>query len=192
MKNRTGEGTEIHLSGIKFVFLDRDGVINRKAPEGSYVTSWRDVEMLPGVERAIALLNQTGRKVILVTNQRGIALGRMSVAELADIHANLRAHLGSFGAAIDAIYFCPHDVGQCSCRKPGTGLFESAFKEYPEASPQNSVMIGDSESDMIAGAKMGMRTIFIASELNASGGLSGQATNSARSLLEAVETYLCE
>ena len=185
-------GNAPDFSGIKFVFLDRDGVINRKAPDGNYVTSWQDFHLLPGVERAIALLNQASRKVIVVTNQRGIALGRMSETDLLSIHENLRKHLDSFGARIDAIYHCPHDHGQCNCRKPGTGLFEQAFRDFPDASATNSVMVGDSESDSVAGANMGMRTVQISANPTQNGALAADPTASGRSLLEVVEAYLIE
>jgi D-glycero-D-manno-heptose 1,7-bisphosphate phosphatase len=178
------------FSAIKFVFLDRDGVINRKAPNGEYVTSWQDIQILPGAERAIALLNQAGRKVIVVTNQRGIALGRYSESDLFSIHEKLRAHLGSFDAHLDAIYHCPHDYGQCTCRKPGIGMFEQAFRDFPEACPQNSVMIGDLNSDIVAGASAGMKTILITDKPSTGGALVAQPSASGRSLLEVVETYL--
>ena len=178
------------FSAIKFVFLDRDGVINRKAPDGEYVTSWQDIQILSGAERAIALLNRAGRKVIVVTNQRGIALGRYSEPDLRSIHEELHAHLGNFGAHLDAIYYCPHDNGQCTCRKPGIGMFEQAFRDFPEACPQNSVMIGDSNSDMIAGASAGMKTILITDNPSTGSALVGQPSASGRSLLEVVERYL--
>ena len=178
------------FSSVKFVFLDRDGVINRKAPEGSYCTSWQDIEIIPGVERAIAFLNQTSRKVIIVTNQRGIALGRISEPGLVSIHKNLQMHFSSFGARIDSIYYCPHDLGQCNCRKPGTGLFERAFSDFPEARPETSVMIGDSDSDVLAGANMGMKTILITEGPYPAYRSIGRPTAIARSLVEAVEMYL--
>lgn len=189
-KTPSVRGSTYDFCSVKYVFLDRDGVINRKAPEGSYVTSWYDLEILPGVERAIALLNQTFRTVIVVTNQRGIALGRFSESELQSIHQNLQKHLDSFGAHIDSIYYCPHDLGQCECRKPKTGLFERAFRDFPVARPDTSVMIGDSVSDVLAGANMGMKTILITESAYPDCGSEGRATASARSLLEAVETYL--
>jgi D-glycero-D-manno-heptose 1,7-bisphosphate phosphatase len=178
------------FSAIKFVFLDRDGVINRKAPDGEYVTSWQDIQILSGAERAIALLNRAGRKVIVVTNQRGIALGRYSESDLFSIHEKLHAHLGSFGAHLDAIYYCPHDHGQCTCRKPEIGMFEKAFRDFPEARPQNSVMIGDSNSDIVAGASAGMKTILITDKPSTGGALAAQPSASGRSLLEVVETYM--
>ena len=187
----SAECQSLGFSNVKFVFLDRDGVINRKAPDGKYVASWRDIEMLPGAERAVALLNQSSRKVIVVTNQRGIALGRLSELTLESIHRNLQRHLGSFGAHIDAIYFCPHDLGQCDCRKPAPGLFEFAFRDYPEAHPDNSVMIGDSNSDILAGASLGMKTILITENPNYSEQLTVMPSAAGRSLLEVVTTYLC-
>ena len=87
-RSSTEERTD-DFSAIKFVFLDRDGVINRNAPDGHYVTSWEDFQVLPGVEHAIASLNQTSRKVIVITNQRGIALGRLSEKDLLSIHEKI-------------------------------------------------------------------------------------------------------
>jgi D-glycero-D-manno-heptose 1,7-bisphosphate phosphatase len=149
---------------IKFVFLDRDGVINRKPPEGETVWRWEDFEILPGVEAAIARLNAAGCTVIVVTNQRAIALGQFSEGDLQALHARLREHLASHHATIDAIYFCPHDRGQCTCRKPGRGLFDQAFNDFPGAYPGNSIMIGDSISDIEAGIRLGMTTVFIQGE----------------------------
>jgi D-glycero-D-manno-heptose 1,7-bisphosphate phosphatase len=181
---------EMDFSNVNTVFIDRDGVINRKAPNGAFVTSWDEFEMLPGVEPAIASLNRTQRAVIVVTNQRAIALGRMSELELIAIHEKLKARLEGYGARLDSIYYCPHDVGECSCRKPATGLFDRAFREFPGACPENSVMIGDSYSDMLAGARMGMRTIFIAEGSNSDSCSLELADASANSLAEAVQAYL--
>lgn len=178
------------FSGIKFVFLDRDGVINRKAPDGEYVTSWEDIRILPGVERAIGLLNRASRKVIVVTNQRGIALGHLSEPALLSMHEKLQKHLNSLGARLDAIYYCPHDLGECDCRKPAPGLFEVAFRDFPEASPANSVMIGDSNSDILAGARLGMKTILITEKPSSSEGWTVSPSATGRSLLEVVTTYL--
>ena len=179
----------VQFADVRFVFLDRDGVINRKAREGEYVASWKDFVLLPGVERAIALLNQSSRKVIVVTNQRGIALRRYSEAEVASVHESLRGYLSSRGAHLDAIYICPHDYGQCTCRKPATGLLEQAFRDFPEASASNSVMIGDTESDILAGTRMGMRTVLITDEESSVNEMTAKPTAQARSLLDVVETH---
>jgi len=152
------------LRDIRCVFLDRDGVINRKAPEGEYIARWSELEILPGVEAAIAALNRSGRRVIVVSNQRGIALGLYTREDLEQLHAQLQEHLGEHEAHIDAFYYCPHDEGECDCRKPGTGMFVQAFRDFPEASPANSVMIGDSLPDIQAAQAMGMRSIFVEGE----------------------------
>ena len=151
----------IALAKISHVFLDRDGVLNRNPPNGQFVTCWEEFEVLPGVEDAVAALNQAGRKVIVVTNQRGIALGLYSRQDLDRMHDELRQRLAARGARLDAIYVCPHDDGQCNCRKPLTGLFEQAFQDFPAARPENSVMVGDSLCDIEAGTRLGMRTVFV-------------------------------
>ncbi len=149
------------FSGIRTVFLDRDGVINRKAPEGEYIARWGDFHFLPGAEEAIAALNRSGRRVIVVTNQRGVALGRYTSADVDALHAQMQKHLADHGARIDAFYCCPHDKNQCECRKPKTGLIEQAFRDFPDASAVTSLIIGDSLSDIEAARRLGMRSIFI-------------------------------
>jgi D-glycero-D-manno-heptose 1,7-bisphosphate phosphatase len=149
------------ISGLRTVFLDRDGVINRKMPEGQYVTNWRHFELLPGVPHAIARLNQAGLRVFVVTNQRGIALDLYTAADVDAIHNQLQRILSVSGAHLDGLYFCPHDKRQCDCRKPLPGLFEQAKKQFPKIEPVTSLMIGDSLSDIEFGRNLGMHTIFI-------------------------------
>lgn len=149
---------------VRYVFLDRDGVLNRKMPEGAYVTGWSQFQWLPGAVEAVARMNLAGLKLILVTNQRGVALGRLTIGDLESIHLNMQADLARHGARLDAIYYCPHDDNQCRCRKPDVGLFEQAMKDFPQVSPGNSVVIGDSISDIEAGRRLGMKTIFIQGE----------------------------
>ena len=177
-----------------FVFLDRDGVINRKRPEGEYVERWEDFHLLPGVEAAIAALNAGGRKVIVVTNQRGIALGRYGHAEVQAIHDHLQSLLAAHGAHIDAFYYCPHNRNECDCRKPGPGLFLQAFRDFPAANPANSIMIGDSLSDIEAGHNLGMPSIFIEGPAEHQKAGAGKACDLAdavcSSLAEAVAKHL--
>ena len=151
----------IDFAKIAYVFLDRDGVLNRKPPEGQFVTCWEEFQLLPGIEQAIAELNRSRRKVIVVSNQRGVALGLYSQLDLAQFHARLKKHLAGHRSHLDAIYVCPHDDGECSCRKPQTGLIEQAFRDFPDAHPQNSIMVGDSFRDIETGVRMGMPTVFI-------------------------------
>jgi D-glycero-D-manno-heptose 1,7-bisphosphate phosphatase len=179
---------------VRYVFLDRDGVLNRKMPEGAYVSDWSQFQWLPGADDAVARLNRAGLTVIVVSNQRGVALGRVSAVQLELIHGNMQSHLAGHGARLDAIYYCPHDYGECRCRKPDTGLFEQAWQRFPQANAQNSVVIGDSLSDIEAGRRLGMKTIFIEGEADRQ--KAGAATAAeladavAASLLQAVEKHL--
>ncbi len=151
---------------LRTVFLDRDGVINKKMPEGGYVTSWADFQLLPGVPEAISQLNQAGLRVVVVSNQRGIALGLYSAQDVETIHAHLQNELQRLGAHVDAFYFCPHDKEDCNCRKPLPGMFESAKQDFAGIRAAESVMIGDSLSDIEFGQRLGMRTIFVDSGPN--------------------------
>jgi D-glycero-D-manno-heptose 1,7-bisphosphate phosphatase len=184
----------INRSLVRYVFLDRDGVLNRKLPEGEYVSDWGQFQWLPGAIEAIARMNRAGMTVILVSNQRGIALGLCTHEQLELIHKNMRADLVRHGARLDAIYYCPHDVGECQCRKPDIGLFEQAYRDFPPASGHNSVVIGDSLSDIQAGEGVGMKTIFIQGEAaNQKAGATAAAESAdavAGSLLQAVEFQL--
>jgi D-glycero-D-manno-heptose 1,7-bisphosphate phosphatase len=186
----------ICFPGIEYVFLDRDGVINRKLAEGEYVGHWDHFHLLPGVEEAIAALNLSGRKVIVITNQRGIALGYYSSADVSVLHEQLQNYLASRGAHIDAFYFCPHDKNECDCRKPKTGLFEQAFRDFPGASAMNSIVIGDSLSDIEAAHNLSAPSIFIQGdpEFQKPGAeKAGSSANAvADSLLQAVNRFLLQ
>jgi len=149
-------GTSIHT-----VFLDRDGVLNEKMPEGKYVTRWDEFRLLPGVAEAIGRLNHAGIRVIVVSNQRGIALGLYAAADVDRIHAGLLGLLESQDAHLDAIYYCPHDKGQCDCRKPLPGLFQQAVRDFPDVDASASAIVGDSLSDIEFGKRLGMTSIFL-------------------------------
>ncbi len=157
----TNSGSKFLPRDLTTVFLDRDGVLNEKMPEGSYVTSWDDFHVLPDVPEAIARLNRAGLRVIVVSNQRGIALGLYSAADVEAIHLAFQHLLNTQGAHIDAFFICPHDLGQCNCRKPLPGLFDQAVAQCPTISAATSVMIGDSPLDIEFGRRLGMATILI-------------------------------
>lgn len=148
----------------KAVFLDRDGVINRKMPEGRYVTSWLEWEFFPGVADAITLLNSAAYKVIVVTNQRCIAKGLVTSSEVENIHRRMCQELASAGATIDAVYYCPHEKAPpCMCRKPSPGMLLSAAHDH-KINLAESWMIGDSADDVRAGKSAGCRTARISRE----------------------------
>ena len=151
---------------ITTVFLDRDGVINEKMPEGRYVSSENELRILPGVPEAIAQLNRAGIRVIVVSNQRGIALGIMTSEAVERIHSSLQQQLNAKGASVDEFYYCPHDRNSCSCRKPRPGLFQQAINDFPEIKAETCVMIGDSISDIEFGRRLGMYTVWIQGSLD--------------------------
>lgn len=151
-------GTAIPLDAI---FLDRDGVINRKRPEGDYVKSWEEFEFLPGALEGIRLLAGAARRLIIVTNQRGIARGRMSEEDLARIHARMLEAIRAAGGRIDAVYYCPHEEGACECRKPRPGLFLQAQRDFPEIDLARSLVVGDAPSDLEAARRVGARAALI-------------------------------
>lgn len=154
-------------SALNTVFLDRDGVLNRKLPEGEYVTAWEHFDLLPGAAEAIVKLKQAGMRVLVISNQRGIALGLYRAEDVDRIHAQLQKELETHGAQIDGFYFCPHDKEACNCRKPLPGLFQQAQVQFPDIQPETSVMIGDSLSDIEFGRNLNMTTIFIEGDTNA-------------------------
>src|SRR5438270_13766843 len=97
----------------KAAFLDRDGVINRSAPEGEYITRWEEVEILPGVAEPISLLAQAGFCVLAASNQRCVAKGLLTLSELESIHELLCKEIEATGATITRIYYCHHDSQPC-------------------------------------------------------------------------------
>jgi D-glycero-D-manno-heptose 1,7-bisphosphate phosphatase len=179
---------------VRYVFLDRDGVLNRKMPEGVYVAEWAQFAWLPGAVEAVVRMKRAGLTVIVVSNQRGISLGRVTTMQVERVHEKMQDHLARKDARLDAIYYCPHNYGECHCRKPDTGLFEQAFQRFPQANAGNSVVIGDSLSDIQAGRRLDMKTIFIQGEPDrqkeGADAAAALADTVAGSLLQAVESHL--
>jgi D-glycero-D-manno-heptose 1,7-bisphosphate phosphatase len=147
----------------KAAFLDRDGVINRKAEEGAYITRWDDMEFLDHVPEAIALLNRAGFRVIVASNQRCVAKGLITVRELDAIHRQMCEALARAGAVIEAVYYCPHESqSACGCRKPAPGMLLDAARAH-NIDLSASWMIGDSEIDVEAGKNAGCKTARLCS-----------------------------
>jgi D-glycero-D-manno-heptose 1,7-bisphosphate phosphatase len=145
----------------KATFLDRDGVINRKAPEGEYVTRWEEMEFLPRTYEAVRLLNRAGFLVFVVSNQRCVAKGCITSDELESMHAKMRHEFEAAGATIDAIYYCPHETQPpCPCRKPQPGMLLLAARAH-DVDLTMSWMIGDSERDVEAGRTAGCKTVRV-------------------------------
>ena len=138
------------------VFLDRDGVINEKAPPGEYIRNWKEFRFLPNVSDWIRIFNALGYLVIVVTNQRGIARGMVSQADADELHSKMVRELSERGARIDDIFLCPHEEDTCNCRKPRPGLVLQAREKW-DIDLGRSLMIGDSARDEALAAACGMR-----------------------------------
>lgn len=146
------------------IFLDRDGVVNKRK-YASYVMNRSEFEFLPGVLDALVEFSKYAEKIVVVTNQRGIARQLMTEEDLADIHAYFLEEVEKAGARIDRIYHCPDDRNSGStCRKPHPGMAEQAQKDFPSIQFFRSIMFGDSMTDMQMGRLLGMRCVLIGSE----------------------------
>ncbi len=143
------------------LFLDRDGVINKKL-EGRYVRNLSEFEFLPGVLNAISQLSKVFIRIIIVTNQQGIAKGIMSENDLNVLHAQMKESIKRSGGKIDKIYFCPCLASEnCECRKPNPGMIQKAVKDFPSIIIKKSYLVGDSDSDIEAGKRMNLHTIKV-------------------------------
>jgi D-glycero-D-manno-heptose 1,7-bisphosphate phosphatase len=149
----------------KAVFLDRDGTINE---EVGYLRNLSDLRLIPGAAAAIKRLNDAGLKVVLVTNQSGIARGYFSEAQLHEIHDRLSQMLLEEGARLDAVYYCPHHPSagkshytrECDCRKPGTGLIDMAVSDL-NIDVKHSYVVGDKWSDVELGQKARAHSVLV-------------------------------
>ncbi len=147
------------------VFLDRDGTIIR---EVSYLSRLSDIRLLPNVSRAISMLNLAGFKVVVVSNQSGVARGLFDTSFVEKCHDAIANRLKRAGARVDAWYFCPHHPSKgnapfrkkCSCRKPEAGFIKRACSELG-IEPSLSFMVGDSLRDLEAGWNGGTRSILV-------------------------------
>ena len=145
------------------VFVDRDGVINRKPREDDYVKAVDEFELLPGSIEALARLSKSGMRVVIVTNQQGVAKQLVAAATLEQIHQSLENDVVAAGGEIAEILTCPHIADSCDCRKPKTGLFVEAQRLHPEIDFADSVVIGDSQSDLDAAMAIGAAAIHVTS-----------------------------
>lgn len=146
------------------LFLDRDGVINRRLPD-AYVKHWAEFEFLPGVPEALGQLRQWFGSIFIVTNQQGIGRGIMPASALQSIHDQMEAELKKAGVILDGIYYCPHSASKkCSCRKPAIGMAEQAKHDHPQIDLSLSVMVGDSPSDIGFGRRAGMYCVMLGPE----------------------------
>lgn len=143
------------------LFLDRDGVINKKLPD-DYVKNWEEFEFLDGVPESIHTLTGIFGKLFIVTNQQGVGKGIMTEKELEQVHDQMLEELRYAGGRIHKVYYSPYREEEKSVfRKPEIGMARKAKIDFPEIDFKRSVMVGDSESDMQFGRRAGMITVFI-------------------------------
>ncbi len=145
----------------KAVFIDRDGTINRDVP---YCSRPEDFELLPGVGEGISLLKESGYKIIVVTNQSGIARGFFTEEMLEKIHNKMKKDLAQYNASVDAVYYCPHHPDdKCDCRKPNPKMIFDAAKDF-NINISQSYVIGDSDKDAEAGKRAGCKKALIVNQ----------------------------
>ncbi len=147
------------------LFLDRDGVINRRIVD-DYVRQWKDFEFLPGVREALLVFGGIFGRIIVVSNQQGIGKGLMDSRQVDEIHEKMVHDIHQAGGRIDAVLYCPDLAGSGSVnRKPGIGMALQARKRFPDIRFRHSLMVGDSLSDMIFGKRVGMTTVLLSDDL---------------------------
>ncbi|MDE3801453.1 HAD-IIIA family hydrolase [Sinorhizobium meliloti] len=139
--------TERFMRREKTMLVDRDGVLNCRPPRAQYVCSWDEWEWIPGAKQALALLNEAGYRIVIISNQAGIARGAMTAADLEALHQRMCAESEAIGGKIAEIYHCPHgwDDG-CDCRKPKPGMLYQAQRDF-DLDLTRTLYVGDDDRD---------------------------------------------
>lgn len=146
------------------LFLDRDGVINKR-PFNDYVKRIEDFEFLPGVFEALEIFTSIFSRIVIATNQQGVGKGLMTKAGLDKIHQWMQQEVEKKNGRIDAVFCCPElATSNNSCRKPAITMAQQAQQAFPEIDFEKSIMVGDTESDIRFGKNAGMKTVFIGKE----------------------------
>ncbi|MBI5122576.1 HAD family hydrolase [Candidatus Roizmanbacteria bacterium] len=151
----------MNVQDQKIIFLDRDGVINKKPPKAQYVTTWREFVFLPGAIEGLQFLTKMGYDIFIITNQPGIARGMMTEKDLQEINEQFLERCKKEGVIIKKIYYCPHgwDEG-CLCRKPQPGMLLQASKEF-NFDITKTLFIGDDIRDKEAGDAAHCKTLLV-------------------------------
>lgn len=142
------------------LFLDRDGVINLEKHQ-DYVYHYGEFIFYEGVKEAIRFLNTRFKRIIVITNQRGVGRQLMSEEELLSIHNQMLADIEAAGGRIHKIYYCVSTDNAHPNRKPNPGMFREALNDFPDISPETSLMVGNNLSDMQFGRNAGMHTVYV-------------------------------
>lgn len=145
----------------KSLFLDRDGVINQRLV-GQYVRHWGEWAFLEGALEALAILARKFDPIVIVTNQQGVAKGLMSAQDLEQLHEIMLEKIHEAGGRIDRVYACmEHESAQSINRKPNPGMAWQAQADFPNLNLEESIMVGDSVSDLVFGQQLKMRTVLL-------------------------------
>ncbi|MES2702635.1 MAG: HAD-IIIA family hydrolase [Bacteroidota bacterium] len=142
------------------LFLDRDGVINIESV-GSYITSWDEFQFHDGVLEALGSLSKLFGNIVVVSNQRGVGRGIMSMDALREINSNMRTAVAAAGGRIDRVYSATATGDEDRNRKPNTGMGLQAQIDFPGIDFRKSLMVGNSISDMEFGKRLNMHTVFL-------------------------------
>ena len=171
----------------KIIFLDRDGVINYDSGIGEYITSAASFKFYPGSLKALKKLSAAGFKIIVISNQAGIAKGLYTQKDLDGITAKMQKGVKEIGAKLHSVNYCPHETADdCDCRKPKIGMITRAAKDL-KFDWSNTFFIGDNRRDVLAAKAAGLKSIFVASGNTKLHELDVPADYAADNLLEAVE-----
>lgn len=143
------------------LFLDRDGVINKKL-ERRYIRDFSEFEFIQGALEAISELTNLFSRIIIITNQQGIGKGIMKESDLNFLHVQMQERIEKKGGKINKIYYCPHlEENDCMCRKPKPGMIQQAIIDFPGIVIERSYLVGDSTSDIEAGKSMNLNTVSV-------------------------------
>lgn len=146
---------------VRCVFFDRDGVVNESPGAGRYVLDWSGFRLQRGFVEALRLVQECGYVAAVVTNQRAVAKGLVSLEKIDDMHRRLRNLLRDIhGLQLIDVIVCPHESGECECRKPLPGMLLELCRRHNLDMPA-SWMVGDAETDVEAGRRAGCRTILV-------------------------------
>lgn len=144
----------------KIAFLDRDGVINKKAGDHCYITKKEDFIFNEGIFELLEKLRDSGFEFIVITNQRGVFRGMYSEYDLRDIHSFMSEELKKKNISLLDIFYCPHDNNVCNCRKPKPGMLKMACDKY-DIDLRGSIFITDSENELRMGDEFGIGKTYL-------------------------------
>lgn len=152
------------IEGDWTLFLDRDGVINRRIVDG-YVTSWEEFEFLPGVLEALRIFAQRFKYIFVITNQQGVGKGLMTMDDVDAIHDRMCTEIEDHGGLVDGILVCPQLASEPdNYRKPRPDMAYMACEICPDIDLGKTVMVGDGQLDIDFGHNAGTKTVFIGAD----------------------------